>query len=308
MDLEPVLGVAADALAPDESELERAERSYNYICTRLNNGNMEARILDMYRSGSFARATALGPLDDIDIICVVDPGYWSLPLLESRPAPAAVIDTFARAVRARYRSRVSSQRRSIRLHLNHVKIDIVPAIEPDDDDSEGLILVPDREDNDWILSGPAIHTELVEEVDAARGGRFRQIARLLKNWNHSLPANASWKSFAIETLALSLFRQHPLETLEDGIVDFFDHALFSGGWESDNEWSAIGVDLSQEPPSVPDLAESGCNTAERIDGDCRDRFLSRVELSARRFSQAQVARTDDNALRYLEQSLGLSLS
>lgn len=308
MDLEPVLRLAADDLSPDEAELERAERSYDYLWTRLNNGNMEARILAMYKSGSFARGTALGPLDDIDIICVIDPAYWRLPFFHSRPNPAAVIDTFARAVRDRYPSRVSRQRRSIRLHLNHVKIDIVPAIEPDDEESEGLILVPDREDNDWILSGPTIHTALVDEVDAESDGRFRQIARLLKNWNHSLPANTSWKSFAIETLALALFRQHPLETLEEGIVDFFDHALFSGGYKSDNEWKGIGVDLSEEPPSVPDLAESGSNTAERVDGDCRERFLAKLELAARRFSQAQVARTDDNALNYLEQSLGLTLS
>src|SRR5205814_7160666 len=101
---------------------------------------MANRIVRSYLSGSYARDTAIYPLDDVDIIFIITPSYWSSPLFY--PPPSSVLDSFANAIRYRYPvSSVYGQRRSVRLELYHLDIDVVPAIQ--DRNSNLLLRIPD---------------------------------------------------------------------------------------------------------------------------------------------------------------------
>src|SRR5262249_24178974 len=110
------------SIEPTHSQKEGASRSQNYLRETLNSGQMASRIVKTYLSGSYYRDTAIYPVDDVDIIIVIDPSYWLSPgkiastVLfgppYSFPSPTAVLESFAKAIRYRYPvSSVFGQRR-----------------------------------------------------------------------------------------------------------------------------------------------------------------------------------------------------
>lgn len=113
------------------SQIERAKRSQIYLRKRLDSGGIGARIVDDYLSGSYRRKTAIAPLKDVDIIFLIDPRGWPGALLglSDRPKSSDVLGSFATALRYRYpKTSAFTQRRSIRLELQHLMVDCVPAI------------------------------------------------------------------------------------------------------------------------------------------------------------------------------------
>src|ERR1051325_5636005 len=143
-------------IEPTPTQKSGAARSQNYLRQVLNSGAMAARIEGSYLSGSYARGTAIHPLDDVDIIFMVNPSYWrkSFSLLfgsSDYPAPDTILKSFARAIRYRYQvSSVFGQRRSVCLQLYHLNIDVVPAVK--DHQHPDLIRIPDTLANKWIVT------------------------------------------------------------------------------------------------------------------------------------------------------------
>src|SRR6266849_4623329 len=126
---------------PTQAQVDGARRSHLFLRAVLANGQFGYRLLDDYLTGSYARDTAIRPLDDVDIVFEFDPNVYSGFALW-RPDVNQVLQSFARAIRYRYdNSRVEVQNRSVGLKLYHLDIDVVPAIRGA---AEGHILVPDR--------------------------------------------------------------------------------------------------------------------------------------------------------------------
>jgi len=148
--LDPILRRTLSEIEPTAAQKEGAQRSHYHLRNLLDTGQMAPKILNSYLSGSYARDTAIRPLDDVAIIFEIEPAAWKTGLFfNSLPPPARVLDSIATAVRRRYLlSSVFGQRRSVCLRLNHLDIDIVPAISNAADPA--LILVPDRRSEDWI--------------------------------------------------------------------------------------------------------------------------------------------------------------
>lgn len=199
--LEQHLRARAKKLRPTKSQFDSAERSHLYLQNALNSGQMGARILRSFLSGSYARDTAIRPLDDVDIVFVVDPTAWKRTVvqrfLDAPPSPSKILESLANAVRYRYRqqgltSRVRVQRRSVGLVMNHLTIDVVPAVQSDDD--RAMLLIPDVPSNRWIETGPEVHAAISARVDADCGGMLKPLVRLLKGWNGSLASTVSLKS------------------------------------------------------------------------------------------------------------------
>jgi len=184
--VEPFLSALLTSdIQPSPARRARAIGSHNHVRNQLCTGHFSTRIRDAYLSGSYSRDTAIDPLDDVDIVFIIDPEKWPSSLLDrlfqSKPEPDTVLNSFATALRRRYeRSSVRTQRRSVRLELVHLNLDIVPAIQ---DGPTDLIWIPDREEGDWIKSGPKRHMADGEEVNRRNGGRFKPLVKLLKYWN-----------------------------------------------------------------------------------------------------------------------------
>jgi len=253
-------GVLAE-LEPTATQKDGAQRSHRYLRELLEGGKIGLRIREHYLSGSYARDTAIQPLDDVDVVFVIDPTEWKTPFFSSHPAPGAILRTFVGAIRRRYKeSSLRTQRRSVRLRLFHLDIDVVPAI-ADPKDPE-LIRIPDATENEWILSAPKKHTRRATEVNKLQRNLFKPLVKLLKGWNANLPEQAArMKSFAVETMAIRLFSDTNFSSLEEGTLLFWDFLAWLGGESSPNGWSGDrGVGLNRWAPRVLDAAGTGSDT------------------------------------------------
>jgi hypothetical protein len=278
-------------IEPTATQRAGAERSHNYLRDILCTGNMEARIENSYLSGSYARYTAVYPLDDVDIIFLINPNHWE------NPTPEAVLRTFERAVRRRYdESSLRIQRRSVRLRLNHLDIDVVPAIASKDD----FIKIPDRKESEWIKSGPKRHGELATKVNQARNGKFKPLVKLLKYWNNNLPSTAHQKSFLVETMATRLFGREKFETLDEGLFRFFDFIGYCKGESSMLKWTdtyAISFSWLWSTLTVPDTAGTGGNVAAKVDWECAMKFVEQAVRSRNKLAEGFDAARPETAFR-----------
>jgi hypothetical protein len=290
------------SVEPTPTQKDAAARSQNYLRDLLNTGQMANRIQRSYLSGSYARDTAVYPLDDVDIIFVINPTSWS-QILE--PSPVAVLDSFANAIRYRYPiSSVYGQRRSVRLQLHHLDIDVVPAIQ-DRSDSK-LIRIPDSNSNAWIRSSPLRHSESATDVNQNQGRRFKPLVKLLKHWNYNLPTTAQFKSFAVETLALTLFKNIDLPTLQDGLKFFFDYIAAVSGNRTEFVWkNTYGVSLGWYQSVVMDTAGTGTNVAAGVEEERRKRFVEHALRSRNKIIESFNSISADTACRRVSEALKL---
>lgn len=305
------------SIEPSQSQKNGAVRSQNYLRDLLNCGQMASRIENSYLSGSYYRDTAIYPLDDVDIIFVIDPSYWLAPphAIENIistvffgeapkfPSPSSVLRSFARAIRYRYpASSIFTQRRSIRLHLNHLDIDIVPAIQDKNDDS--LIRIPDSRADHWILTSPKRHSENATAVNKFQNAQFKPLVKLLKHWNGNLPSTANFKSFAIETMAIRAFRNRKFASLQEGLLQFFDFVAYVSGNKSEQGWKdKSGVSLSWLNTSIPDSAETKSNVAAGIDEERRRRFVENARRSREKMKDSFSAKSVETACKRVSEAL-----
>lgn len=258
---------------PTSVQTADASRSHTQLRELLDTGQMASRVVESYLSGSYARDTAIRPLDDVDIIFIIDPKHWKCPWYRTYPAPDSILDSFASAIRHRYPDlSVVKQRRSVCLQLHQLDIDVVPAIA--DKKHGDFIHVADRDRDEWLRSSPKTHSAVGTEVNQRRDGSLKPLVKLLKHWNGSLPTTARVKSFAIETIATRMFDKTNFSSLQDGLFKFFDFlAHFLG--DGQEKWDdSFGISLSTWTREVPDIAGTGSNLFARVDANRRDRFLS----------------------------------
>lgn len=290
-------------IEPTLSQKNGAIASHNNLRDVLAQGTFGRRVKGSYLSGSYARDTAVRPIDDVDIVFLIDPSAaWStssLLYLSSRPSPERVLESFANAIRYRYpESSVRTQRRSVRLQLHHLDIDVVPAIEVD----PKVILIPDADEGGWIKSAPRVHIEIAAQTNQARQGRFKPLVKLLKFWNNNLPSTANLRSFAIETIATRLFRKEPIASLEDGLYRTLDFIAFCGGKDGCHfKWGEkCGVKLGWFATEIPDVG-LGSNLAKGVEEDRRTKLINAAVRSRDKMYEARQAVRPETALsRVLE--------
>lgn len=283
-------------IEPTPKQKLGAARSQKHLRQLLDSGNMAQRIDTSYLSGSYSRDTAIHPLDDVDIIFVVNTSYWrkSFSLLfgsSDYPTPRSILQSFARAIRYRYRvSSVFGQRRSVCLQLYHLNIDVVPAIR--DQQQVDVIRIPDTLADKWILTSPLRHREKATNVNKFQDGRFKPLVKLLKYWNGNLPRTAHLKSFAIETMAVRIFQDFRFESLQQGLLCFFDFVAFASGNETLFKWSdKYGLSLGWWSPSIPDAAGLSGNIIEGIDNERRKGFIKNAITSRNRMEESLNAKS-----------------
>lgn len=295
------------SIEPTATQKDGAKRSHNYLREILATGNMAKRIVDSYLSGSYPRDTAIQPLDDVDLIFVINYKEWfSNPfdqLFATYPEPETVLKSFLNAIRYRYQgSSLRLQNKSVRLSLYHLNIDVVPAI--DNSKNDGTILIPDREKEEWIITAPKKHSETASMINQQQEGRFKPLVKLLKHWNFNLPSTARFKSFAVETLAARLFRNIKYSSLEEGLLLFFDFIGHLGDDSRAYKWNEkYGVSFGWFECTVPDLAGTGSNVAAGVTGEQKNRFIENAIVSRNRLLEARDARSVETAWSRTKQAL-----
>lgn len=303
--LEGVMQEIASYWEPTREQKEAAKRSQNALREALDSETrtISARIVDHYLSGSYARHTAITPIDDVDIIFIIDPQQWDLPLFSDYPDPAKVLGTFERAIRgARGSSSIKQQRRSVRLSMNALDIDVVPAIQTDD---EEFVMIPDKSEDTWLRTAPKCHQRVGREVNQKRNGLFIPLVKILKGWNCSLPDTAYLKSFAVETMAVRIFRKTPFESLFDGALLFFDFLCGRFAEQTIYNWNEdfeVGLEWSFSY-SLPDIAGTGSNLLNGVSEERRTAFLSAALKARDSLDAATRARSEERSAELVEKAL-----
>lgn len=300
--LDSLLQQIVRSVEPIAAQKEAAGASHHRLRDLLDTGQMESRIINSYLSGSYARGTAIKPIDDVDIIFEIDPSHWPRSsLFSTLPSPDRILESFATAIRRRYpASSVYGQRRSVRLQLHHIDIDIVPVAQHETDPL--MIRVPDRETGEWIKSSPRRHADMATRVNAKRSGKLKPLIKLLKLWNSNLPDTVRCKSFLIETIAIRLFDQQSFGTLGEGLVLFWDFLASRYNEPTVNPaWGDYGMSFGWLSISVPDTAGTGANVAARL-----DRPRARALASKARISRDKILRAYETRAAEAQRRMALS--
>lgn len=255
------------AIEPTQPQKEAAAASHQHLRTLLTSGKtilttspIQKMIQNSYLSGSYARDTAIRPIDDVDIIFLIDYAEAARLTGVQKPAPNLILDMFAREIRNHYPvSSVIGQRRSVKLEMNHLSIDVVPAVA----DQGQFIWVPDQSEGKWIKSSPKLHEQFASRINAKQNMKAKPLIKLLKYWNSHLPESSQLKSFTVETIALRLFDSLVFNELGQGLGLFWDFVGWRGGYQPRHKWSLdCGVDLDWLLASVQDVAGTGTNVLQ----------------------------------------------
>lgn len=294
-------------IEPTPTQKDGARRSQANLRRQLQGGGIGERILDAYLSGSYRRKTAIYPLEDVDIIIAIDPKGWPAAMfgLSDKPQPSIVLQSFASARRYRYsETSAFTQRRSVRLELNHLHVDCVPAIAIEGSD---FIWVGDRKEDVWVKSSPKRHEAALIEANQQNDGLVVPIVKLLKCWNSGLPKSARLRSFVVETAAVTLFTRTRVASLLDGLLMFLDFIAHFASDDNEYRWSStFGIRMSWwDSMTVPDTAGTGGNVAAGVEHGQMRAFQRHAESSREHLRKALSARSDGTLQRHLWSALNV---
>lgn len=291
-------------IEPTETQKDGAKRSHSYLRDLLNTGKIKDRILDSYLSGSYARDTAVRPLEDVDVIFIVNEKAWPIGFFSSTPNPRDVLESFLNAIRYRYSdSSLRLQRRSVRLQLYHLDIDVVPAAY--DANDKRKIWIPDLEKNEWIQTAPKIHEELTAKINQKKNGMFKPLVKLLKQWNNSIPETATFKSFAVETLAARLFGQTAFENYSTALIYFWDFVAALADEDSLYRWTdGYGVSFSIWGSEIPDITGIGSNSISGVSTENVKNFVKHSIRARDKMVDALKSRYPENAETRINEVFG----
>lgn len=210
-------------------------------------------------SGSYARSTAVRPLNDVDIFLVLSPSAQCDP---ARHSPAQALAVVKQALERIYEGKVARrQNRSVNIEFTGtgVAYDVVPAFARQAEE----FVIPDFRAGAWIRTNPGRHKELSVMHNERAGGELKPLTKALKHWNRRLPENVQLRSFLLEVMAWDVLRARP----SDRIAGLY--TLFGGLAE-------------RVTRSTPDPAGLG----EALDGDLSGE--ERRQASARFSKAAQL--------------------
>jgi hypothetical protein len=238
--------------------VQQASRSQNYVRDVLLN----RRETDVdfpwlvdgdFLSGSYARGTKIYPLDDIDILMILDgEGFFAWKggvrldaVVRGGGTPgtpvgrltneyggissARVLEAFREVLGETYPAseiRKDGQAVNVWLDSYGLGLDVVPAfhIVPRDGGRELYYIPQGAGSTQWISTNPKIDARISEQLHAKHGRLLKSIVKLLKYWNTEVNA-ARLRPYHLEVVIWRTFDNHPgVISLEQGIRHFFDTA------------------------------------------------------------------------------------
>jgi hypothetical protein len=160
-------------------------------------------------SGSYRRETKTKPLKDVDIFFVLrssEEGWLA-------KHPEDLLSEIRGLLTPTYgESKVTLGRRSVKVDFGVavfedltdekvMSVDVVPAFARD-----ANYRIPDRRLDDWVTTNPEIHAKFATNANAAYGGRWKALVRMIKKWNdyHDKPMKPS---FLLEVMALGILNR-----------------------------------------------------------------------------------------------------
>lgn len=153
-------------------------------------------ILEAFAFGSIPKYTALADHADLDVLVALHYGNH----IEGRK-PSTVLANVKAALGSSAGSiRRNGQAVTVRFQ-SWPSVDVVPASRVVDHNGSVIgYSIPDMTRETWLSSKPRAHSKRLTDAATARGPKFRQIIKMVKDWSRRQPVQL--ESFHIEAMAL----------------------------------------------------------------------------------------------------------
>lgn len=242
-----------------QSRVSQGSTSHTYIRTLLGNRRQTDTsfpwLLDGdFLSGSYGRGTKLHPLDDIDVMIVLD-GTGLVPVgleathyvrgnAEGENSPVhdhlgldnlldshSVLEAFQKSLAQSHADSVikkSGQAVNVKLVSYDLGIDIVPCfhIKARNATEKDFYYIPlGNESTGWLKTNPKIDAAISTRLHDQHNKKLKSIIKLIKYWNREKNADRI-RSYHLEVIAWHVFHNHPsaVSSLSEGIRYFFANA------------------------------------------------------------------------------------
>lgn len=252
--LENLIGEKVSLSTP---QISQGAKSHNYVRQLLANKweadrNFPRLISEAdFLSGSYARGTKIYPLDDIDVMVVIDgTGLFAVsggqilnaevrgtgeernPILRQLGtngllSSKRVLRLFGDALRQSHpSSQVAKDNQAVNVWLESygLGIDIVPCfhIRPRDGSQDFYYIPAGGSDEGWIQTNPEIDARISDAFVKAHGNEFTNLVRLIKYWNKVYNADRL-RSYHLETVVWYVFSNHtgPVTSYDEWLSHFF---------------------------------------------------------------------------------------
>ena len=224
-------------LNPNVVEKAKGSRDYLHgqlIQIRNDNPDFPCITGEFRPFGSLARKTKIRPLDDIDMLVMlngldsqVKEFVWSQAVCVQITSDSSPLKPFAdddgwvksswilnrfksklKKVPNYQKSEIKRTGSAVVLNLKSYDwaFDIVPALPVGDwSGSTDYYLIPDGKGN-WVKTDPRLDQKLVTEANQSQNGYLLPLIRLIKYWNIRSRAAPRMKSYYLETLLINAFK------------------------------------------------------------------------------------------------------
>ena len=232
--------------------------------------------------GSYARHTAICEIKDVDVVVF-------LPESALDRTPESVLRELKKVLKEYPGSTVetSPQRRSIRMDFpdEECTIDIVPAVA--EDGIEQPLRIPDRGQEEWILSDPLGYGETLSAANSHHGKKLVPDIKLSKAWRDQQMQRRKTKSYLLEVIFYRVVTSGAVtlvgESTAQNLCDFFEH--IEGKWRS----------LMDQGSGMPRVLDPQLGTVLKWERPNFETFMRRIRDGAKAARRAIDAKSDDDA-------------
>lgn len=231
----------AEKINLSASHISEGAKSQNYIRGLLTNKSLEKNNLPWitdgdFLSGSYARGTKIYPLDDIDVMMVLD-GTGLFPIQNGAQLDAVVrgggvmgspvhqhtnesgyissikiLDVFKKHLQASYPdSEISKDGQAVNVWLDSKKLglDIVPCfhILPSDGSQDFYYIPYGRGSDMWKTTNPKIDQLICDHLHLRFDKKLKPVIKLIKYWNQNYN-NGRLRSYHLEAIVWYVFEEH----------------------------------------------------------------------------------------------------
>ncbi len=190
-----------------------------------------------FLSGSYARGTKIHPLDDIDIMIVLDgtglfaisngvqlnarvrgSGASGSPVMQHTDergyiSSAKILEVFREALKETYpNSEIKKDGQAVNVWLDSYQLglDIVPCfhIQPNDGSQDFYYIPFGRGSTMWMTTNPKIDERISDFLDQKHDKKLKPVIKLLKYWNKE-QNGGRLRSYHVEAVAWYVFNAHP---------------------------------------------------------------------------------------------------
>jgi len=205
-------------IEPTQNEIDRMIRRHQYIREKLRNKIYnDPRKLD-FLSGSYKRHTQIRPINDVDIMIVLDyERYWQ----DFGMNPLKLLRFLKKILGETYPSvEMRIQTHSIGLEFKEIpEVDIVPSFLINE--KEEIYIIPDKEFSVYIKTSPVKHEKIISDHNKKLKQKFIPLIKILKKWRDN--NNINFKSFHLEVFSMSILTKQ-FQNFQGILPYYFENA------------------------------------------------------------------------------------